>query len=91
MLHHLSEDCPGIRDEIMFPKCSHNSRRALDAEDGRRMIEIGAHSDAYRVVGVPRLLTSGACDNRGIRQVVASLAGLRPFGLHEVIVARSWE
>jgi hypothetical protein len=83
MLHHLSEDCPGVRDEIMFSKRVHNSWRALDAENGRHMIEIGAHNDACRMIRIPRLFTSGANHNGGIRQMVASLAGLRPFRFHD--------
>jgi hypothetical protein len=55
------------------------------------MIEIGAHGNTCRVVGIPRLVASGAFHNGGIRQVVASLARLRPFGLHGTMVARSRE
>ena len=75
----------------MFLKCGHDRRRALDAEDGCRMIEIGAHGDACRVIHIPRLVASGANHNGGIGQVVASLARLRPIGFHGVMVARSKE
>jgi hypothetical protein len=76
----------------MFLKHAHNSRRALDAEDGRRMIERGAHGDACRVIRIPRLVASGADHNGGIGQVVASFAGLRLFGIHGAMVAqkRKW-
>ena len=89
MLHRLSEDCPGVRDEITSSKHVHYRRGALNAEDGRRMIEIGTHGNTCRVVGIPRLVASGANHYGGIRQVVASLARLRPFGVHGSMVARS--
>jgi len=88
MLHHLSEDCPCVRDEIMLLKYGHNRRRTLDAEDSRRVIEIGAHGDACRMIRIPRLLASGAYHNGGIGQMVASFAGLGPFGFHGAMVTQ---
>src|SRR5687768_13677054 len=85
--HYLGKDGTNAWNETMLLKCRHNWRCALDAEDRRRMVEIGAYSDACCVIRIPLLLASGAYHNGSIRQVIAPFAGLRPCGFHETIIA----